>query len=144
MYGLLFALFAGPSQGFWVPAAHADEQAADTCLRTKIWDGYKDGWAVRSATNTSLAEGEHRVYLVTLYAGNTYHMLACGDNDVANIDLVLYDSKGAQVLIDPSFDREPVMEFSPKTTDTYYVAVHASKLNTAGVKAGIATALTYK
>ena len=144
MYGLLFALVSTLTMSLWAPAAHADEQAAETCLRTKIFDGYKDGWAVRSATTTSLAEGDHRVYLVTLYAGNTYHMLACGDNDVANIDLVLYDSKGVQVLTDPSFDREPVMEFTPKATDTYYVAVHAGKLNTAGVKAGIATALTYK
>jgi hypothetical protein len=81
---------------------------------------------------------------VTLYAVNTYKMLACGDTDVANIDLVLYDAKGNKVLSDPSTDREPVIEYTPKSTDTFYVAVHASKLNTAGTKGGIATALTYK
>ena len=35
-------------------AAHADEEMAETCLRTKIWDGYTSGWQVRSQTNTSL------------------------------------------------------------------------------------------
>lgn len=137
-------LLAALVSGALVTPARADEEAAETCLRTKIWQGYSDGWAVRSSTTTSLGEGEHRVYLVTLYAGNTYKMLACGDTDIANIDLVLYDAKGNQVLSDPSSDREPIIEFSPKDTDTYYVAVHASKLNVAGTKAGVATALTYK
>ena len=35
--------------------ATADEEEADTCLRTKIWAGYNDGWAVRTATSASLA-----------------------------------------------------------------------------------------
>lgn len=128
---------------FSTPAL-ADEAAAETCLRTKIWDGYNSGWAVRTATKTTLGQGEHRVYLVTLYAGNEYKVMACGDANVSNIDVVLYDAKGAQVATDASGDREPVVSFTPSATDTYYVAVHASKLNDAGVKGGVATAVTYK
>ena len=78
----------------WMSSAWADEAAAETCLRTKIWDGYNSGWAVRTATKTSLGQGEHRVYLVTLYAGNEYKVMACGDSNVANVDVVLYDAKG--------------------------------------------------
>lgn len=144
MYGIVASMLLSAVAPAIVPAAHASEADAETCLKTKIWEGYKDGWAVRSATKTSLGEGEHRVYLVTLYAGNTYKMLACGDTDVANIDLVLYDAKGAQVVADPSSDREPVIEYTPKATDTFYIAVHAAKLNSAGIKAGVATSLTYK
>lgn len=144
MYGILLSALLPTLGSVVVPSAYAGEAEAETCVRTKIWEGYKDGWAVRSATKTTLSEGEHRVYLVTLYAGNTYRMLACGDTDVSNIDLVLYDAKGAMVVSDPSADREPILEFTPNTTDTYYVAVHATKLNVAGVKAGVATALTYK
>jgi hypothetical protein len=124
--------------------AKADEAAAETCLRQKIWEGYNSGWAVRTATKTTLAQAEHRVYLVTLYAGNEYKILACGDSNVANIDIVLYDAKGTQVATDVSGDREPVVTFTPASTDTYYVAVHASKLNEVGGKGGIATAVTYK
>lgn len=124
--------------------ALADEAAAETCLRTKIWDGYNAGYAVRTATKTTLGQGEHRVYLVTLYAGNEYKVMACGDSNVANIDIVIYDAKGAQVGTDASGDREPVVSYTPPATDTYYVAVHASKLNEAGQKGGIATAVTYK
>jgi hypothetical protein len=126
------------------PLALADEEAAETCLRTKIWDGYASGWAVRTATNTSLGAGEHRVYLVTLYAGNEYKVLACGDENVSNIDLVLYDAGGNQVVTDNSNDREPTLTYTPKTTDTFYVAVHAGKLNDTSQKGGIATAVTYK
>ncbi|MFZ5482436.1 MAG: hypothetical protein ACOZNI_37080 [Myxococcota bacterium] len=127
-----------------VATASADEEAAETCLRTKIWDGYAQGWAVRTATNTSLGNGEHRVYLVTLYAGNEYKVLACGDENVSNIDLVLYDDQGNQVVTDTSNDREPTLVFTPKNTATFYVAVHASKLNNTTQKGGIATAVTYK
>lgn len=128
----------------FVSPARADEEAAETCLRQKIWAGYSDGWAVRSATKTTLGQGEHRVYMVTLYAGNEYKISACGDTMAANIDLVLYDSKGAQVIVDPSFDREPVIAYTPTATDTFYIAVHATQLNKADSKAGVATALTYK
>lgn len=124
--------------------ASADEAAAESCLRAKIWDGYNTGWAVRTATKTTLAQGEHRVYLVTLYAGNEYKVMACGDSAVANVDIVLYDSKGVQVATDSSGDREPQLTFTPGATDTYYVAVHATKMNEATGKGGIATAVTYK
>ncbi len=124
--------------------AFADEEAAETCLRTKIWDGYASGWAVRTATNVTLGSGEHRVYLVTLYAGNEYKIMACGDTNVANIDVVLYDAKGAEVTKDASSDREPSLSYTPTVTDTYYIAVHATRLNDVNAKAGVATAVTYK
>lgn len=138
MYSLLTAalLFTG--------AARADEEAAETCLRTKIWDGYTSGWAVRTATNVTLGSGEHRVYLVTLYSGNEYRILACGDDNVANIDIVLYDAQGNQVGADATSDREPTLTYTPTLTDTFYIAVHASRLNDPAKKAGVATAVTYK
>lgn len=129
---------------FMVSAAVADEEQADTCLRTKIWDGYTAGWAVRTATKATMGAGEHRVYLVTLYAGNEYRILACGDSEAANIDLVLYDSKGTQITTDSSTDREPALTHTPTVTDTYYIAVHASRLNNPAGRAGVATAVTYK
>ena len=112
--------------------------------RNKIWDGYTSGWQVRSQTNTSLGSGEHRVYLITLYSGNEYKLLSCGDENAANLDLVLYDAKGNVVLSDNSNDREPQLSYKPATTDTFYLAVHGTTLNDATKKAGISTAVTYK
>lgn len=124
--------------------AKADEGAAETCLRTKIWDGYNSGWAVRTSTKASLNQGGHKVYLVTLYAGNSYKLLACGDANVGNADLVLYDRTGKQVGIDTSSDREPTLTYTPQVTDTYYIAVHATKLNDLSKQGSVATAVTYK
>ena len=128
----------------WSPPASADEDEAESCLRTKIWDGYSEGWAVRTATTTSLAEAEYRIYLVTLYKGNEYRILACGDQASADVDLVLHDADGEVVLQDESQDRQPLLTFKPETTDTYYVVVHARSVKEEGQKAGVGMAVTYR
>ncbi|MBM4368675.1 MAG: hypothetical protein FJ102_20850 [Deltaproteobacteria bacterium] len=125
-------------------AALADEKAADDCLKTKIWEGYNTGWAVRTATSATLGKGEHRIYLVTLYAGNEYKIMACADTDVANVDLVLYDSLGNEVMRDANQDREPSLSYKANATDTFYIAVHATALNGSAASGGVATAVTYK
>ena len=56
----------------------------------------------------------------------------------------LYDHAGNQVAIDSSNDREPVVSFTPQATDTYYIVVHASKLNDGTKPGSISTAVTYK
>ena len=126
--------------------ALADEKEADTCLRTKIWSGYDDGWAVRTATTASLGEGEHRIYLVTLYAGNEYRFQVCGDNKANNLDLVLHDQAGTELARDSSTDREPLLTYKPAKTDTYYVAVYAADVTdeAKATKAGVALAVTYR
>ena len=77
------------------PSALADKEQSDSCLRTKIWEDYTEGWAVRTATNTQLKVGEHKIYLVTLYAGNTYKFMVCGDESAVDIDLALHDAPPA-------------------------------------------------
>ena len=124
--------------------ALADEEEADTCLRTKIWDGYNEGWAVRTATTASLGQGEHRIYLVTLYAGNEYRLQVCGDANANNVDIVLHDANGTELMRDESDDREPLLNFKPSSTDTYYIAVYAAGLAKGQDKAGVAMAVTYR
>lgn len=55
-------------------AAFADEKDAESCLRTKVWDGYAQGWGVRTMTSTAIPDGRTRNYLVTLYEGNEYRI----------------------------------------------------------------------
>jgi type 1 fimbria pilin len=124
--------------------AMADEAAAESCLKTKIWEGYNSGWAVRTATNATLGQGEHRVYLVTLYAGTEYKIMVCGDNVLTNADIVLYDSLGNELMKDTQDDREPVLTYKASATDTFYIAVHATRTADPAAKAGVATAVTYK
>jgi hypothetical protein len=108
--------------------AAADKTEAETCLRTKIWDGYNEGWAVRTAVTAELEEGAHRIYLVTLYAGNEYRFQVCGDPGVKDVDVILHDNQGKEVMRDTTDDREPTISYKPTVTDTYYVAVYAAKL----------------
>ena len=132
----LLALLSGVAQ--------ADEKEADTCLRTKIWSGYNEGWAVRTATTANLASGEHRIYLVTLYAGNEYKFLVCGDQNASDVDLVVHDANGQELARDRTDDREPMVGYKPENTDTYFVAVYAAQLGGDAEKAGVAMAVTYK
>ena len=116
--------------------AVADEEEADTCLRTKIWEGYNEGWAVRTATSATLAEGDHRIYLVTMYAGNEYRLQVCGDANANDLDLVLHDANGTELMRDESDDREPLINFKPSSTDTYYIAVYAGSLRRVKARLG--------
>jgi hypothetical protein len=133
---------------FFGAAAFATEEAAESCLTDKIWAGYSDGWAVRTATTTTLKEEEHRVYLLTLYAGNEYKLQVCADKGAENIDLILHDLDGKELLRDEFNSREPTIVYKPVETQTYYVAVQATELKE-GKKgkaegAGVALAVTYR
>ena len=137
------AACVGLSAALALPA-EAGEKEAKTCLDTKIWSGYNDGWAVRTAVDATLEKGEHRVYLVTLYAGNEYNIEACGDANAGNIDLVLHDKDGKEVARDQSEDREPKITFKPTRTATYYVALYAASLSGGAANSGVAMAVTYR
>ncbi len=128
----------------WGSLANADEKDAENALREKIWAGYEKGWAVRTATTTSLESEGHRVYLVTLYAGNEYKFQAIGDKHAQNIDLVLHDSEGKEVQRDESTDREPKIVYKPTKTKTYYIAVYAAQITEDVESAGVALAVTYR
>jgi hypothetical protein len=122
--------------------AIADEKEADSCLRDKIWSGYSEGWAVRTATTTTLKQDEHRVYLLTLYAGNEYKVQVCADKSSKNVDLVLHDVEGNEILRDEAIDREPILVYKPAETQTFYVAVYATELKDS--ESGVALAVTYR
>ena len=125
-------------------SAYADEKEADDCLRNKIWAGYESGWAVRTATTISLEQEAHRVFLVTLYQGNEYKLMVCGDKDAKNLDLVLHDTKGTEIARDQDASREPSLTYTPTETQTFYVAVYAASIAEEAESAGVAFAVTYK
>jgi hypothetical protein len=124
------------------PAAQA-ESKAESCLRTKVWEGYADGWGVRTMTTAELEDGKFRAYLVTLYEGTEYKVRACGDDRIANVDLLLYDPKGNLITRDDTTSREPEFTFKPPTSGTFYVVVYAREVVEAGGKGEVAMAVVY-
>ncbi|MEZ4239167.1 MAG: hypothetical protein R3F59_24040 [Myxococcota bacterium] len=123
--------------------ARADEKEAEACLRTKVWEGYAQGWGVRTMTSTTIPDGKTRNYLVTLYQGNEYRIQSCADDQVKNLDLLLYDTNGNVIARDNTVDREPEVTFKPETTGTYYIVLYhrTSERRQAG---GAAMAVVYR
>ena len=109
-------------------AIGGDSAFSESCIRTKVWDGYADGWGTRKTIVTDLDLGETRNYMVTLYKGNEYEFKTCADEGMVNLDLHLYDLDGNEVLRDSTQDRQPVLNFKPDKTATYYVILHATEL----------------
>lgn len=140
----IFGLICAGAFGLMSTMAFASEEDAESCLTDKIWAGYGEGWAVRTATTTTLKKDEHRVYLLTLYAGNEYKIQVCADKGGKDMDLVLHDLNGKELLRDESADREPTLTYKPAETATYYVAVRASELKKDSENAGVALAVTYR
>jgi len=124
--------------------AQADEAEASSCLRTKVWDGYGEGWAIRTMTSTELESGKTRSYLVSLYAESEYRIATCGDEGVKNLDVLIYDTKGNIVHRDTTADREPSLEFKPSATGTYYVVLYLREPAENVTSAGVAMAVVYR
>ena len=133
---LALGLMAGP--------AEAGKRDAEVCLRTRVWDGYGDGWGIRTMTSTELAAGKTRNYLVTLYKGNEYRIEACGDSAVQNVDVLLYDTNGNVIKRDETEDKTPRFEFTPEETGSYYVVVYMRGLEEGKENGGVAMAVVYR
>jgi len=130
--------------GLAAAPAEAGKRDAEDCLRTRVWDGYGDGWGIRTMTSTELAAGKTRNYLVTLYKGNEYRIEACGDGSVKNVDVLLYDTNGNVIKRDESDDKTPRFEFTPEETGSFYVVVYMRDLEEGKDDAGVAMAVVYR
>jgi len=135
----------------WSPPALADEKEAETCLRTKVWDGYADCWGVRTMTTATIPDGKTRNYLVTLYAGNEYRIQTCADDKVKNLDVLVYDTHGNVLARDmapaggpESDDREPMVPFKPPTTGTYYIVLYVRESKLSDSDGAVAMAVVYR
>ncbi len=125
-------------------ALASDESVASTCVRAKVRESYGQGWSVRTTTKADLAQGQREIYQLTMQAGNSYKILACGDHAFKNVDVVVYDSEGTVVGSEPGVDREPMVELTPTVTGTYYVAVFANGMNSTDGRGTVATAVIFK
>jgi hypothetical protein len=124
--------------------ALADDSESATCLRNKVWEGYSEGWGIRTMTTTTVGMGKTKNYLVTLYKGNEYQFLTCADQHAANLDVLLYDSTGSVVMRDSTADREPSLTFKPNATATYYVVLYLRETVSRASSADTSLAIVYR
>lgn len=111
---------------FLILALCSTAYANDTedCIRTKIWDTYGEGWAVRTSTTADIEYGKTRFYRSTLLEGRSYRILSCAADGVKNLDVLLYDKDGQVLTRDDSQGRDPVLSFTPERTGVYYVVLY--------------------
>lgn len=126
-----------------VPAFAADSEA-ESCLKSKVWEAYSDGWSMRSLAPTDIAPGTTKVWKITALANRTYRMMACADARVTNLDLVVYDDKGQVVTRDATVDRQPMAELVPPKSGTYYVVAQARSVEGGDAPASVAVAVIWK
>lgn len=124
------------------PALAAEDEEALACVKTKVWESYKDGWALRTMRSSMMGLDEQRTSLVTLYAGRSYRFQVCGTEGIGDVDIVMYDLDGKVVVRDSTTDRQPVFEVNDKVGN-FYVVVHVRSLAKPGL-GGVALAVTHK
>lgn len=127
----------------FTPESLAGTQQAEACLKTRVWDGYNEGWGIRTMTSTSLEAGKTHNYEITLYRGNRYRIEACGDDAVTDVDVMLYDTRGNTISRDEGAGRTPRVDYTPENTGSYYIVVYQRAVTTDG-PAGVAMAVTYR
>lgn len=125
-------------------AALAADSEAESCLKTKVWEAYSDGWSMRSLAPTDIAPGSMKVWKVTALASRTYRVLGCADARVKNLDLVVYNDKGVVVSRDSSIDRQPVVDLVPPKSGTYYVVAQARTVDGGDAPVDVAVAVIWK
>ena len=139
MHRFALALFTALTLGL---SAHA-RGPTDDCLRTKVWDTYGEGWSVRASTEVELEFGKTRFYKVTMLKGRAYRVVTCAEDQVKNLDVLLYDKDGAVLARDQTTDREPVLAFTPEKTGVYYVVLYLRDLENRDAHAGASWALLH-
>lgn len=107
---------------FAAPAyADATEQA-EACVRTKVYSAYEDGWSLRTLQSTTRDRDDHKIWPTTLVAGLTYRVIACGQEGVTDVELVLYDGDGKLIEADASTARDASLELKVASTGGFYIA----------------------
>jgi hypothetical protein len=136
-----------------VSSAFAADNAAEDCVRTKVWDDYADRWGIRSVTTTTLEGQKVKVYAVPMYKGNEYRIRACADAGSKDVSIALYDEANGPkdaagnpqpVTKDDSTSREPVIEFTPTVSGTYHIVVRVSEYANGKTSSSVALAVTYR
>lgn len=124
------------------PAFAAD--GAEDCVRTKVWDSYSDGWQVRASASARLAFGKTHHYRVSMLKGRTYRVVSCGERNVKNLDVLVYDADGNVVKRDETTDREPTFSYEPDKTGVYYLVLYVRDASDRAKQNDVAFSLVHR
>jgi hypothetical protein len=111
-----------------LPPALAGHSEARTCVNNKVLDSYKNNWRLRTADSFNISEGDTRYFLVTLASTIEYQFVACADDVMQDMAIVIYNDSGRIVGESDVVSREVTMDFAPPKSSQYFVGVRALNL----------------
>lgn len=80
-----------------------------------------------TGTISYMLEGKQKETFRTFFSGNTYHIVAAGDDNTVDVDIQIYDDK-MNLIIEDNDDRpDAKVEFVPDWTGPYYIRVILDK-----------------
>jgi hypothetical protein len=129
---------------FLATAVQANKTEAEECIYAKVSDQYSNSWQLRTRSSLELNYGGTRHYQATLLKGQSYQVLTCADDNVRDLDILLYNSKGEIILRDSLDNREPTLEFIPAATGTYFVTLYVRSMVDYTQESSVAFALMHK
>ena len=124
--------------------ALANKTEAEECIYAKVSEQYTSDWQLRTRSSTTLGYGGTRHYQATLLKGQSYQVLTCADENVRDLDIILYDKTGKIILRDQLDNREPVIDFIPSATGAYFVTLYVRGMVDHTQESAVAFALMYK
>lgn len=111
-----------------LPPAFADHSEARTCVNNKVVDSYQQDWRLRTADSFNISEGDTRYFMLTLASTIEYHFIACADDVMQDMAIVVYNDSGRIVGESDVTSREISMDFAPPKSSQYFVGVRALNL----------------
>lgn len=107
-----------------VPQANASRLGAQVNANVLFNLLRSQGWTVRESFSWGLLErGDSVVIPTTLYAGNTYKLVAAGCEDAFDVDIAVFDENANLIDRDNDTSRVAVADFSPRWSGTFYIKV---------------------
>lgn len=103
-----------------------DPRIADArcCMGAKAWEASESGWGSPKAEDFLLEPGKYEKISFSAIKGMTYRFEACGDASVRELDLILYDKEGKELLRDEQEGREPIFTWTAPSSGARYLVVY--------------------
>ena len=125
-----------PAPASWGPP---DLDAAESCLKTRIWEARAEDWAMRSLQTRALAPGETWPQPLTIYDGVEYRVFACAEDHAADVELLVYTGDGKVAQREEGTG--PQADLVVTTEGDAFLVVHARDVP---APVGVSVGLTYK
>ena len=101
----------------------ATPAASRSCLNMMTWGKMREGYRLRNIDTKKLAFGTGTLYAMTLFEDEDYYLFACGDKNVQDVTIYIYDQLGNLLQQDQDKSRQAILRFRPKKTATYRVVL---------------------